>query len=70
MAEIDRELGELSARMTVLEREMKELRTDIKWMRDTVQQTKGGWKTIAFLISAGGLTGAILTWVAHSVMGK
>jgi hypothetical protein len=56
--------------MTVLEREMKELRTDIKWMRDTVQQTKGGWRTIAFLISAGGLTGSILTWVAHSVMGK
>ena len=70
MAEIDRELRELSARMTVLEREMKELRADIKWMRDTVQQTKGGWRTIAFLISAGGLTGAILTWIAHNVMGK
>ena len=70
MAEIDRELGELSARMTVLEREMKELRADIKWMRDTVQQTKGGWRTIAFLISAGGFTGAVLTWVAHNVMGK
>lgn len=70
MAEIDRELGELSARMTVLEREMKELRADIKWMRDTVQQTKGGWRTIAFLISAGGVTGAVMTWIAHHLMGK
>ena len=70
MAEIDRELGELSARMTALEREMKELRADIKWMRDTVQQTRGGWRTIAFLISAGGVTGAFLTWFAHNALGK
>jgi len=48
MAQIDRELGELSTRLEVLEREMSEIKTDIRWMRDQVQQTKGGWKTIAF----------------------
>jgi prefoldin subunit 5 len=61
MAEIDRELGELSARLKILEREMSGMRDDIKWMRDQVQQTKGGWKTIAFLISASGILGAIAT---------
>jgi prefoldin subunit 5 len=71
MAEIDRELGELSARLTVLEREMKEIRADIKWMRDTVQQTRGGWKTIAFLISTSGVAGALMTWIAqHMWFGK
>lgn len=61
MAEIDRELGELSARLKILEREMGEIRDDIKWMRDQVQQTKGGWRTIAFLISASGILGAAVT---------
>jgi hypothetical protein len=61
MAEIDRELGELSARLKILEREMSGMRDDIKWMRDQVQQTKGGWKTIAFLISASGILGALAT---------
>jgi len=71
MAEIDRELGELSARLTVLEREMKEIRADIKWMRDTVQQTQGGWRTIAFLISTSGVAGALLAWITqHMWFGK
>jgi len=61
MAEIDRELGELSARLKILEREMSGMRDDIKWMRDQVQQTKGGWRTIAFLISASGILGALAT---------
>ena len=61
MAEIDRELGELSARLKTLEREMSEMRDDIRWMRDQVQQSKGGWRTIAFLISASGILGAVVT---------
>jgi hypothetical protein len=34
-------------------------------MRDQVQQTKGGWKTIAFLISTSGIAGAVVTWIAQ-----
>ena len=67
MAEIDRELGELSTRLEVLEREMSEIKTDIRWMRDQVQQSKGGWKTIAFLISASGILGGGVTMVTHSI---
>lgn len=71
MAEIDRELGELSARLKTLEREMGEIRDDIKWMRDQVQQSKGGWRTIAFLISASGILGAVVTLFSqHMWFGK
>ena len=70
MAEIDRELGELSARLTALEREMSEIKGDIKWMRDQVQQSKGGWRTIAFLISASGILGAFATLVTQHVWFK
>jgi len=70
MAEIDRELGELSARLKTLEREMSEMRDDIKWMRDQVQQSKGGWKTIAFLISASGILGAVTTLVTQNMWFK
>jgi len=71
MAEIDRELGELSARLKTLEREMNEMREDIRWMRDQVQQSKGGWRTIAFLISASGILGAVMTLFSqHMWFGK
>jgi hypothetical protein len=71
MAEIDRELGELSARLKTLEREMNEMREDIRWMRDQVQQSKGGWRTIAFLISASGILGAVVTLFSqHMWLGK
>jgi len=71
MAEIDRELGELSARLKTLEREMNEMREDIRWMRDQVQQSKGGWRTIAFLISASGILGAVVTLFSqHMWFGK
>ena len=71
MAEIDRELGELSARLKTLEREMSEMRDDIRWMRDQVQQSKGGWRTIAFLISESGILGAVVTLFSqHMWFGK
>jgi len=70
MANIDREIGEVSARLTALERDMAELRDDIKWMRDQVQQSKGGWRTIAFLISASGILGAFVTLLSQHMWFK
>ena len=67
MAEVDRELGEVSARLQTLEREMGEIRDDIKWMRDQVQQTKGGWRTIAFLITASGVVGSFVTMMTQYI---
>ena len=44
---------------------MGEIRDDIKWMRDQVQQTKGGWRTIAFLITASGVVGSFVTMMTQ-----
>lgn len=70
MSEVDRELGEVSARLTHLEESVAEMRDDIRWMRDQVQQTKGGWRTIAFLISASGILGAIVALISQSMWPK
>lgn len=70
MSEVDRELGEVSARLTHLEESVAEMRDDIKWMRDQVQQTKGGWRTIAFLISASGILGAVVALVSQHMWPK
>ena len=67
---VDRELGEVSARLKTLEREMGEIREDIRWMRDQVQQTKGGWRTVAFLISTSGILGAVATLVSQHMWFK
>ena len=65
MSEVDRELGEVSARLTHLEESVAEMREDIRWMRDQVQQTKGGWRTVAFLISASGILGAVVALISQ-----
>ena len=67
---VDRELGEVSARLGTLEREMSEIREDIRWMRDQVQQTKGGWRTIAFLISTSGILGALVALFSQQMWFK
>tara|TARA_B100001059_G_scaffold82120_1_gene80226 strand:+ start:517 stop:726 length:210 start_codon:yes stop_codon:yes gene_type:complete len=55
----EREFGQLEARMETLEREMKEMRADMKYVRDAISTAKGGWTTMAWVIAVSGIAGAI-----------
>lgn len=54
-----REFGKLEARLDTLEREMREMRGDMKYVRDAISQAKGGWKSIAWIIAVSGVFGAV-----------
>jgi len=45
--------------MEVLEREMKEMRADMRYVRDAISTAQGSWKTMAWVIGVSGIAGAI-----------
>jgi chromosome condensin MukBEF ATPase and DNA-binding subunit MukB len=55
----EREFGQLEARMEVLEREMKEMRADMRYVRDAISTAQGSWKTMAWVIGVSGIAGAM-----------
>lgn len=59
-ANTSRELGEHDERLKTLEREMTELRADIKLVLRELHEAKGGWKTLMLISGAAGAVGALL----------
>lgn len=72
--DLHRDIGRLEGRMEAVERELRELKgtqgaigQDLKAIRSTIDQAKGGWKTILLVAAAGGAVGALvmkLSWIA------
>lgn len=56
----DRSIGRLEGEVAALQRDMNELRKDVKSLLDQVASAKGGWKVLVTAASAGGALGATL----------
>jgi hypothetical protein len=54
----ERELGELSARITALEDDVKEARADIRQLLEFTQQARGSWKMVMGIAGASAAIGA------------
>lgn len=59
-----RELADLSARMVAVERDAKEIKQDLRAIRDAILEARGGWKTLAVLSSISAGAGALAAKVA------
>ena len=66
--EIERAIGRLEACVSGLKSDMDEVKADVKAMRSTVDQAKGGWKVGIALATAGGALGAALTKIVPWLM--
>jgi len=68
MAEnVSRELGEHDARLTAVERDVRDIKTDVKAIRSLVEQARGGWK-IMMLVGGGGATlGGVATLILRKL---
>lgn len=57
--ELTRDYGDLAARVNRLEQDVTEIKSDVRVIRDTVVEAKGGWKVVAlfgaFCASVGAL---------------
>ena len=60
-----RELGEHNARLNALENGMTEMRGDVKEILSTLNQAKGGWRTLMMVGGVSGTVGGALVWLAQ-----
>lgn len=67
MAEVDRELGRLDGKVDQIERDLAEMKADLREVRDIVVRAGGGWKALLYVAGAaaflGGLIVSILAWL-------
>ena len=57
---IEREIGNLEARMQAVESELQAMRVDVREIRDAVVGVKGGWRTLTVLIGLCTTLGAVM----------
>ena len=60
MTSIEREIGNLEARMQTVEQELHAIRSDVREIRDALVGAKGGWRTITIVIGLATTFGAVL----------
>lgn len=56
--------GRMEAQVEQLTKDVHALRETVAAMNDLMQQSKGGWRTIALLAGVAGTTGAVISWIA------
>jgi hypothetical protein len=62
MSDLNQDMGSVKAQLEFLNREMKELKNDVRHIRDDFAQVKGGWRT---LIGVAAILGAGVSWVGN-----
>lgn len=71
MSELDpldrRDYGRMEAQVEQLTKDVHTLTQTVKEINEFMQQSKGGWKTIAMLGGVAGAIGAAISWVATHV---
>jgi chromosome condensin MukBEF ATPase and DNA-binding subunit MukB len=60
MTSIEREIGNLEARMQTVEFELQAMRQDVREIRDALVSVKGGWRTLMIVIGLATTAGAVL----------
>lgn len=58
--EIQRDLGRLEAKVEGVVTDVSEMRADIKAIRETLAEARGGWRTLAWVSGASASFGALV----------
>lgn len=64
-ASLHREVGALDARIAALENDLRDLRADVRVIRDVLVSLKGGWRTLSLVIAISASLGAGLARLAQ-----
>lgn len=60
MTSLERDIGNLEARMETVEQELHAIRQDVRDIRDALVSAKGGWRTLLVVISLATTLGAFV----------
>ena len=61
---LHRDMGELQARVRAVETGLRELKTDVREIRDTLTTFRGGWRALALIVAASASLGAVVSKLA------
>ena len=62
-----REYGQLEQQVSQLTRDVHTLKENVQAMRDLMEQSKGGWRTLVWLGGIAGTVGAAVGWVVSHI---
>jgi chromosome condensin MukBEF ATPase and DNA-binding subunit MukB len=68
--EVHHQLGSLDARMVAVERDIKEMRSDVREMRDAILSAKGSWKMLLGIASFAAIVGGLVMQVVHWLVAR
>ena len=69
MTNIEREIGNLEARMQAVESQLHAMSVDVREIRDALVGVKGGWRTLMVVIGLAASIGAALGKYVPLVLG-
>ena len=55
----DKEIGRLEGRMSSVERDLSTMKTDLRCILKTLNEARGGWKTLLLAAGVAGTIGAL-----------
>ncbi len=64
----EREFGRLEARLDAVEDDLKELRRDVREIRDSLATMRGGWRLLALLVGASASLGALASKLMSAML--
>lgn len=71
IASVDRDLGNHDARLSAIEKDLQSMQLDLREIRDTLKEAKGGWRALMLVGGLAGGIGASLTkllpWLAGAM---
>jgi hypothetical protein len=67
---LHRDMGDLRARMLAVEGDLRELKTDVREIRDTLATFRGGWRALALIVAASASLGAVVSKIAPFILGR
>lgn len=62
-----REYGQLEQQVSQLTRDVHTLKENVQAMRDLMEQSKGGWRTLVWLGGIAGTVGGAVGWFVSQV---
>jgi hypothetical protein len=65
-----REFGALQATVESLERDMADMKADVRVIRDAITEARGGWKTLLAIGGAAASVSAGVTWALQHLTFK
>lgn len=61
------QFGKLQATVETLEADMRDMKADVRLIRDAITEARGGWKTLLLIGGAAATAGGAVIWAVQHI---